>query len=79
MISLHTADSLARRGTRRNGTWLHAMPWLALLLTLLLGLALGLCSGPQRAPGPDGMPFPLAAAAQCGHAGPAAGLPSVAP
>jgi hypothetical protein len=47
---------------RRDGHWLRAMPWLALFLTLLLALALTLCSGPQRAPYRDGIPFPLATA-----------------
>jgi hypothetical protein len=69
----------ARRTARLDGRWLHAMPWLALLLTVLLGLALGLCSGPQRAPGPDGVPFPLASVWQTHTARGAGGTPSVAP
>ena len=47
--------------SRREERWLRAVPWLALLVTLLLALLLALCGPAERAPPTDRMPFPLAA------------------
>ena len=48
------------RTARQDGHWLRAMPWLALILTMLLALAVTLCSNPRPANHTDGIPFPLA-------------------